>query len=173
MFQLARVEGTLAYAADVLLPHRKDYYQLVFVRRGGSRHWVDMRPYVLQDNTFYSTVPGQLMVKEEPQPLWGTTLAFGREFLALQQHTALAKLPLLQNLHNAHELRLTAADAAFVEDLLDKLAAEYDRPRPVAAPDASRLPGSTAHSPEPALHAAVCRRGRGRPTAAEKLPGED
>lgn len=127
LFQLACVEGTLAYAADVLLPHRKDYYQLVFVRRGGSRHWVDMRPYVLQDNTFYFTVPGQLMVKEEPQPLWGTTLAFGGEFLALQQHGALAKLPLLQNLHNAHELRLTAADAAFVEDLLDKLAAEYDR----------------------------------------------
>lgn len=128
LFQLARVEGTPAYAADVLLPHRKDYYQLVFVRRGGSRHWVDMRPYVLQDNTFYFTVPGQLMVKEEPQPLWGTTLAFSGEFLALQQHTALAKLPLLQNLHNAHELRLTAADAAFVEDILDKLAAEYHRP---------------------------------------------
>lgn len=128
MFQLVRGEGTLAYRSDMLLPHRKDYYVLVFVQRGGCRHWVDMTPYVLKDNTYYFTVPGQVMVKEAPQPMWGTSLAFTAEFLALQQHASLAKLPLLQNLQNGHELVLTAADVAFVEDTLGKLHAEYTSP---------------------------------------------
>lgn len=127
-FQLVRTEGTLAYQSDMLLPHRKEYYVLVFVRRGGCRHWVDMTPYVLKDNTFHFTVPGQVMVKEEPQPMWGTSLAFTREFLALRQQASLAKLPLLRNPQNGHELLLADADVAFVEDTLGKLQAEYTSP---------------------------------------------
>ncbi|MGI4875570.1 MAG: hypothetical protein ACRYFX_30820 [Janthinobacterium lividum] len=126
--QLMRTEGTLAYRAqDVLLPHRQHNYVLVFARRGNSRHWVDMIPYVVQDNTFYFTVPGQLLVKEDPQPAWNTSLVFTSEFLALQ-NSSLAQLPLLQNPQHGHELRLAAADAAFVEDILARLEAEYCRP---------------------------------------------
>ena len=125
---LARAEGAPAYQSDVLLPHRKDYYLLVFVRRGGGRHWVDMTPYVARENTLYFTVPGQLQVKEEPRPMWGTNLAFTPEFLALQHNPSLARLPLLQNPQNGHELRLAEADVAFVEDLLARLEAEYRRP---------------------------------------------
>lgn len=127
-FQLVRTEGALAYRSDVLIPHRKDYYLLVFVRRGGARHWVDMTPYVLKDNTFYFSLPGQLQVKEAPQPAWNTSLAFTAEFLALQQNAALAKLPLLHNPQHGHELQLSEADVAFVEDLLAKLEAEYRGP---------------------------------------------
>lgn len=112
----------------MLLPHRKDYYLLVFVQRGGSRHWVDMMPYVAKDNTLYFSIPGPLQVKEQGGPMWGVSLAFTREFLTLHQHTSLAQLPLLQNLQHSHELLLTPADVAFVGDLLAKLEAEYHRP---------------------------------------------
>ncbi|MDJ0366552.1 helix-turn-helix domain-containing protein [Hymenobacter sp. H14-R3] len=128
LFQLVRGEGGLAHQADLLVPHRKEYYVLAFVWRGGCRHWVDMVPYVMKDNTLYFTVPGQLMVKEEARPMWGTSLAFTPEFLALNQHTSLAELPLLQNRHNHHELLLAVADVAFVQELLGKLEAEYHRP---------------------------------------------
>ena len=76
LFRLVRSEGSLANRAAMLLPHRKEYYQLVFVRRGGRRHWVDMVPYVLKDNTFYFTVPQQVQVKEEFEPFWGTSLTW-------------------------------------------------------------------------------------------------
>lgn len=128
LFQLTRSEGTPAYKADVLLPHRKDYYLLVFVRRGGGRNWVDTTPYTVKDNTFYFTVPGQVMVKEEAQPLWGTSLAFTQEFVALQQNAAWAKLPLLQFPQHGHELALGAVDMVFVEDILTKLEGEYFGP---------------------------------------------
>lgn len=128
-FQLARAEGGQpAFRQNMLRPHRKDYYHLVFVQRGGSRHWVDMTPYVLKENALYFSAPGQLQLKEKLAPLWGVSVAFTREFLARQPNTALAQLPLLLNPQNGHELLLTPADVAFVEDTLARLEAEYHRP---------------------------------------------
>lgn len=128
LFTITRSEGGLVYESDMLLPHRKAYYLLVFVRHNRSRHWVDMLPYSARDNTFYFATPTQILVKEEPTPSWSTHLTFTSEFLALQQHAALRDLPLIQNPHNGHELRLAAPDVAFVEETLAKIEAEYHRP---------------------------------------------
>ena len=128
LFQLMRSAGPRpAFRQNVLQPHRKDYYHLVFVQRGGSRHWVDMTPYELKENALYFSAPGQLQLKEKLQPMWGVSVAFTREFLALQPNAALAQLPLLRNPQNGHELLLTVPDVAFVEELLAKLEAEYHR----------------------------------------------
>ncbi|MCK8494665.1 helix-turn-helix transcriptional regulator [Spirosoma sp. RP8] len=128
LFSIARFEGTLTHQSELLIPHRKDYYLLVFARRGDSRHWVDMTPYLTKDNTFYVFAPNQLIVKEEPKPMWGTAVAFTSEFLTLQESASLRKLPLLQNPQNAHELRLSNEDVLFMEDILEKIQVEYTRP---------------------------------------------
>jgi AraC family transcriptional activator of pobA len=127
-FSIVRSEGVLPYEADVLLPHRKAYYMLVFVKHGRGRHWVDAVPYQRKDRTLYFSSPSQILVKEEPTPFWGTRLQFTNEFLALQQNAALRQLPLIQNPQNGHELLLTAADEAVIDDLLAKLEAEHQRP---------------------------------------------
>lgn len=126
LFSMLQFEGTLTHHSELLLPHRKDYYLLVFARRGNARHWVDMTPYVTKDNTFYFLCPGQLTVKEEPKPMWGTAIAFTDEFLALQENASLNKLPLIQNLQNAHELLLDPEDVNFLEDILEKTYREYN-----------------------------------------------
>lgn len=128
LFTLLRSEGELTYEENLLLPHRKAYYLLVFVKHNRGRHWVDMTPYDRQDNTLYFSTPSQILVKEAPTPFWGTRLTFTSELLALQQHASLRELPLIQNPHNGHELLLTEADGAFVEEMLAKLEAEYQRP---------------------------------------------
>jgi len=127
-FSLVRSEGEVPYEADLLLPHRKAYYMLVFTKHTRGRHWVDAVPYVRQDHALYFSSPSQLLVKEEPTPFWGTRLEFTEEFLALQQNAALRQLPLIQNPQNGHELTLPPADEALVDDLLAKLEAEYRRP---------------------------------------------
>lgn len=127
-FRVYQYEGSLPNQADLLIPHRKDHYLLVFIRRAGSRQWIDMTPYVLKDNTVYFTGPNQVIVKEEFKQLWSTGIAFTGEFLALQENASLTKLSLVQNLQNAHELRLTDADVRFVEDLLSKIRVEYQQP---------------------------------------------
>jgi AraC family transcriptional activator of pobA len=127
-FSLVRSAGAIPYEADVLLPHRKAYYMLVFTKHTRGRHWVDAVPYVRQDHALYFSSPSQLLVKEEPTPFWGTRLEFTEEFLALQPNAALRQLPLIQNPQNGHELTLPPADEALVDDLLAKLEAEYHRP---------------------------------------------
>lgn len=128
LFTILRSEGELPYEEDLLIPHRKAYYLLVFVKHNRGRHWVDMTPYERKDNTLYFTAPHQILVKEAATPFWGTRLTFTDEFLALQQNASIRELPLIQNPQNGHELLLTAADGAFVEEMLAKIEAEHNRP---------------------------------------------
>jgi AraC-like DNA-binding protein len=111
--------------SDFLRPHRKDYYFFCLVKQGSSRHWIDMMPYTLKADTFYFTVPNQVQLKEEAEPLTGMILAFTEEFLALEGNSSLKQLPIIQNKHNGHDLSLTPADVIFIEDILEKMYAEY------------------------------------------------
>ncbi|GAB3572733.1 AraC family transcriptional regulator [Hymenobacter daeguensis] len=128
LFHIVRSEARVACEDGLLLPHRKAYYMLVFVKHHRGRHWVDTVPYEHQDNTLYFSDLRQIQVKEVLAPFWGTSLQFTPEFLALQQHAGLRELPILQNPHHGHELRLTAADGAFVDEMLAKIEAEYQQP---------------------------------------------
>lgn len=127
-FRVYNFKGSLPHQSDLLVPHRKDHYLIAFIRRAGSRQWIDMTPYILKDNTIYFTGPNQIIVKEGFEQLWSTGIAFTKEFLSFQENASLSKLPLIQNPHNGHELLLTAADVNFVEDMLDKINAEYHSP---------------------------------------------
>src|SRR5882762_3868805 len=109
-FRVINYEGSLPNRSDLLVPHRKDHYLLVFIRRAGSRQWIDMTPYTLKDNTIYFTGPNQIIVKEEFRQLWSTGIAFTREFLSFQENASINRLPLIQNPQNGHELLLTEAD---------------------------------------------------------------
>jgi AraC family transcriptional activator of pobA len=120
-FRMITYEGSLPNQSDLLIPHRKDHYLLVFIRRAGTRQWIDMEPYTLKDNTIYFTGPSQVIVKEEFKQLWSTGIAFTREFLSLPGNGSLDKLPLIQNPHSGHELLLTDVDVRFVEDILGKI----------------------------------------------------
>ena len=111
--------------SEFLRPHRKDYYFFVLVRQGSSRHWIDMMPYTLKPDTFYFTVPNQVQLKEEAEPLTGILIAFTDEFLALEGNSSLKQLPIIQNKHNGHDLSLTSADVIFIEDVLKKMYTEY------------------------------------------------
>ena len=128
-FKIHNFEGSLPDQSELLIPHRKSHYLIIFIRRaGGTRQWIDMTPYILQDNTIYFSSPNNIIVKEEFKELWSTGLAFTSEFLSFQENAALSNLPLIQNPYNGHELLLTAIDRIFVEDMLSKIDAEYRRP---------------------------------------------
>lgn len=111
--------------ADFLVPHRKDYYFLVFVKQGSSRHWIDMKPYTIKPDTLYFSTPHQVNLKEEPKPFTGLSIAFTEEFLTMLENDMVRNLPIILNPHNGHQLDLNAADVIFVEDILDKIYNEY------------------------------------------------
>jgi AraC family transcriptional activator of pobA len=126
-FRVYNFEGSLPDHADLLIPHRKDHYLIAFIRRaGGTRQWVDMASYTIQDNSIYFIGPGDVIVKEGSEQLWSTGIAFTKEFLSFQESASLSNLPLIQNLQKGHELILAQADIEFVEDTLAKINAEYE-----------------------------------------------
>jgi len=127
-FRVYDYQGVIPDQSELLIPHRKDHYLVVFVRQaGGARQWIDMMPYRLQDNAVYFVGPSQVIVKEEFKQTWSTGIAFTAEFLSFQDK-ALSQLPLIQNPQNGHELLLTEADATYVADLLTRIHAEYQSP---------------------------------------------
>jgi AraC family transcriptional activator of pobA len=108
-----------------LIPHRKDYYLFVFVKKGSSRHWVDFIPYTLKPDTFYFTVPQQVHLKENQEPMEGLLACFTNEFLQLEENRMLRQLPVIQNPAGAHELRLNEQDINFIDDVMHKMLAEF------------------------------------------------
>jgi AraC family transcriptional activator of pobA len=127
-FRMYNFEGHLPHRADLFIPHRKDHYLIVFMRRAGGSQWIDMVPYATKDNTIYFSAPGQIIVKDGFEKLWSTGVAFTEEFLLLQENAAVSKLPVIRNPQNVHELSLTDTDVHFVEDALAKINAEYRQP---------------------------------------------
>jgi AraC family transcriptional activator of pobA len=120
------VVGCAPLSKDFLIPHRKNYYLLVFVKQGDSKHWIDMVPYTLKPNCFYFSIPRQVHLKEEQRPVKGIALTFTKEFLALEDNDHIRRLPIIENRFDGHELKLDAADIAFTEDILQKILAEYN-----------------------------------------------
>jgi AraC family transcriptional activator of pobA len=126
-FRVYNFEGNFPQEEDLLLPHRKNHYLIVLMRKGGPRQWLDMTPFTLKSNTVYFYIPNRILVKESIEELWSTGIAFTKEFLSLQENVSLAKLPIIESLQGGHELRLTDSDLVFVEDVLAKINMEYTR----------------------------------------------
>lgn len=127
-FRVYNFAGHLPEESDLLLPHRKNHYLIVLMRKGGSRQWIDLEAVTLKSNTVYFYVPGRVLVKEGIEELWATGIAFTKEFLSLQENALIAKLPIIESPQGGHELLLCDEDVEFVEDLLVNINAEYQRP---------------------------------------------
>jgi AraC-like DNA-binding protein len=126
LFWIQRISPDGEQLPDIFLePHRKDFYMLVLVKTGDSRHWVDMEPYVLQPQSFYYSAPHQVHVKEELKPVEGMLLCFSEGFMAIEENRFLIQLPLVRNPHNGHELRLSNDEYDYVDDLMGKMLQEY------------------------------------------------
>lgn len=116
--------------SEFLVPHRKSFFFLMLVRRGSGRHWVDMRRYTKQADTVYFTAPHHVRLVEDAPPVEGTALGFTADFLGLDHQAGFAPLPLLHPAATGHELRLQAADLAFLEPVLAHMQQEYQDQRP-------------------------------------------
>lgn len=127
MFRINRNDCVVNYKkSDFLVPHRKNYYFMAFVKQGNNRHWIDTTPYTVKPNAFYFTIPHQVHLKEVTEPFSGISLSFTEDFLAMDESNSLKSLPIIQNPDNGHELLLNDQDMIFIDDLLEKIFAEYN-----------------------------------------------
>src|ERR1700761_5040306 len=126
LIEVVRASGHVpALGPGFLIPHRKNYYLFVLVKKGGSRHWVDSLPYVLQPDTFYFTIPQQVHLKEERKPMEGFLVRFSDEFLQLEENRELIGLPIIRNPAAGHTLTLSKEEVRMAEDILEKMLVEF------------------------------------------------
>ncbi|MGB4415058.1 MAG: helix-turn-helix transcriptional regulator [Paludibacter sp.] len=82
MFALKPVENLyLKSHGEPDLPHRHDYYTIIFFERGQGVHFVDFTEYQIEDNSIYFIFPGQMhQIKLSAEPK-GWMMIFTEEFL--------------------------------------------------------------------------------------------
>ncbi len=126
LFEIIELKaGEVIVSPNYLLPHRRDYYMFVFSKSDNYRYWVDFQQYDIQPYTFYYSSPRQVYVKERCMSLDAIAILFTDAFLGDKLGDSIPYLPIIQNLHNQHVLKLSPADIAFLEDLLGKMLAEF------------------------------------------------
>jgi len=126
MFEIIELTGQASNKRSMFLtPHRKDFYTMIFVKKGGTNHWVDFTKYTIKPDTFYFSVPHQVMLKEKSEPIQGIVSTFTEEFLQLEENKLLSELPVIKNPENKHELILAPDDVIFINDIMQKMIYEF------------------------------------------------
>jgi AraC-like DNA-binding protein len=81
------------------VPHRHDFFEIIWVRQGTGVVRSDLRTYPVQPRTLFFTSPGQVHGWELAPPAKGEIAGFSEEFFAVnsEQPGLLAKMPFLYN----------------------------------------------------------------------------
>jgi AraC family transcriptional activator of pobA len=100
-------------------PHRHDYHELIWTRRGQGHHLIDGEPTEVEPNTVTLIGRGQVHVFERASGLYGAVVRFGEELL----HGDVTA-PLL----GVRGVPVPDGDVPRLEAAIDALAAEARRP---------------------------------------------
>lgn len=127
-FVLKRMEAIEAkQPSKQEVPHRHDFYSIIFVRKGEGVHHVDFKDYPLRENTFYLLSPEQVHHMDLETTPEGTVLLFTEAFL--QRYSIalnyLAELDLFFNCDEAPPISVLSEDLSAINQVLQGIQQEY------------------------------------------------
>ena len=64
---------------DTTMPHRHNYYEILFFAIGGGQHVIDFKEFPIEDNSIHFISPGQVHQLKRAQSSQGTILIFSRD----------------------------------------------------------------------------------------------
>jgi AraC family transcriptional regulator, transcriptional activator of pobA len=108
-------------------PHRHDYHELIWTRRGSGHHLIDGEVSAVEPNAVVLIGRGQVHVFERASGLDGAVVRFGDELLH-DDPTARANPAWLLGGRGARSVTVPAGDVPRVDALVGMLAAETRRP---------------------------------------------
>jgi AraC family transcriptional activator of pobA len=65
------------------VPHRHNYFVIIWVKKGSGTHLIDLHKYDLHDNTIYCITPGQVHLLKANDQAEGYVLSFTADFLGM------------------------------------------------------------------------------------------
>jgi AraC family transcriptional regulator, transcriptional activator of pobA len=114
-------------------PHRHDYHELIWTRRGTGHHLIDGEVTVVEPNTVTLIGRGQVHVFERASGLYGAVVRFGDELLGGETASAW-----LFERRGSRTLEVPASDVPRLEATIDSLGAEARRPADACSIDLQR-----------------------------------
>ncbi|SDW84253.1 transcriptional regulator, AraC family [Lutibacter oricola] len=119
----------MTHRAQAQIPHRHDYYEIIFLEEGEGQHIIDYEPYKIKTPAFYFLSKGQIHFWELKKGLAGKVLLFPREFL-IPPATAFnheGDLALFNSLSKAPCVKLEDESISKINILLEEINEEYLR----------------------------------------------
>ena len=119
----------MSQRAQAQVPHRHDYYEMIFLEEGEGQHIIDYESYPIKTPAFYFLSKGQIHFWELKKGLAGKVLLFPREFL-IPPATAYnheGDLALFNSLSKAPCVEINKDNYSKIAVLLEEINAEYMR----------------------------------------------
>lgn len=114
------------------VPHRHDFFEIIWVRSGSGRVRSDLRSWPVQPRTLFFTSPGQVHAWEPAGEVRGEIASFSEEFFGVNtDHPGLlTKMPFLYSGPVAPILHLDPAEGRRIDELFRHLHSEAADPAP-------------------------------------------
>jgi len=115
--------------APFLWPHKHSFYEILWIRKGRSRHFVDNRELDLARDTVYFMSPGQTHHFEQYEAVKGDSIMFSEEFFILNftNQEAIRKLAFLHNSYRNPGIILDEQSKRTLEPVLKLVYEEFAR----------------------------------------------
>jgi AraC-like DNA-binding protein/quercetin dioxygenase-like cupin family protein len=122
--------GFMHNRAQTKIPHRHDYYEMLFVEEGSGQHIIDYETYEIKAPVFYFLSKGQIHFWKLKNALKGKVLLFPREFLippAEKQFNYEDDLVIFNTLSKAPYVCIDNENLPKIHELLTNISEEYSK----------------------------------------------
>jgi AraC family transcriptional activator of pobA len=109
------------------VPHRHNYFVIVWVKKGNGIHLIDLDKFELQDNTVYCITPGQVHLLNTSGPVDGYVISFTSEFMGLAEENfdLLFNTGLFNTFSRSPVISISDDRRDEMEDMAAKMMKEY------------------------------------------------
>ncbi|WP_111709614.1 helix-turn-helix domain-containing protein [Lutibacter citreus] len=121
--------GIMSRKAQATIPHRHDYYEILFIEEGAGQHIIDYESYKIKTPAFYFLSKGQIHFWKLEKGLEGKVLLFPREFL-IPPATAFnheGDLAIFNTLSKAPFVNINNANCTKIQELFKGINEEFLR----------------------------------------------
>ena len=109
------------------VPHRHDYFVIIWLKSGSGYHLIDLDKYELQDNTVYCISPGQVHQLRSNGPVEGYVISFRPEFMTLadENFELFFNAGLFSTFCQSPVIKIDPESATEMDDIAAKMIKEY------------------------------------------------
>jgi AraC family transcriptional regulator, transcriptional activator of pobA len=113
-------------------PHRHDFYNLIYIKKGSGTHHIDFKRFEVEPNQMFFMNDGQVHEWDLSEDTTGYTLFFKKEFYEVMEKSfALQALPFFNNGNNdAPVVVFSAEQGKTIENLFEEIIIEFNANKP-------------------------------------------